>query len=284
MVLSINRFAGCLCFVLYDVIGANKGIGFFIALQLATSGLFENIILGCRDVQRGETAAKEIRSSANNKATVSSVPLTIGDHSSHVAFRAQMEKDFGKVDVLVNNAGFAFKGADPTPFAGQTKPTLDINYRGTVDFTELMLPLLRKGTDPRIVNVASMAGHLSQIPSKELRDKFTSPTLTMAELNQLVDKFESDVQNGTHRQEGWGNSNYGMSKLAMIAATKIWAREEAPSSIVVNCCCPGYCQTDLTSQRGTRDPNDGAKNAVIPATMENPPTGEFFADYTVSTW
>jgi carbonyl reductase 1 len=263
--------------------GSNKGIGFFIAVQLGLSGLFENVILACRDEQRGLTAVRDATEAIGNKATVSYAPLTLGDHDSHVAFRQKMEREFGKVDVLVNNAGIAFKGADPTPFAQQTKPTMDINYHGTVDFTEVMLPLIRKGTNARIVNVASMSGHLSQISSKELRDKFTSSTLSMPELNQLVAKFESDVQAGIHREQGWGNSNYGMSKLAVIAATRVWARQEAPT-IAVNCCCPGYCKTDMTSQKGGRDPSEGARNAVIPATMENPPTGEFFSDYKVAEW
>lgn len=265
------------------VTGSNKGIGFFIAVQLGLSGLFENIILACRDQSRGLTAVQDVSKAIGNKATVSYAPLTLGDHESHVSFRQKMEHDFGKVDVLVNNAAFAFKGADPTPFAEQTKPTLDVNFRGTVDFTEEMLPLIRKGTDARIVNVASMSGYLGQIQSKELRDKFTSPTLTMPELNQLVDKFESDVKAGNHRQQGWGNSNYGMSKLVLIAATKVWARQEGPT-IAVNCCCPGYCRTDMTSQKGGRAPSDGAKNAVIPATMDNPPNGELFSDYKVAEW
>lgn len=266
------------------VTGSNKGIGFFIALQLGLSGLFQNVILACRDAQRGQVAAQEMSRTIGDKgASVSYSQLTLGDHDSHVAFRNRMDQEYGKIDVLVNNAAFAFKGSDPTPFQEQTKPTLDINFRATVDFTEEMLPLLRKGTDPRIVNVASMSGHLSQITSQDLKDKFTSQDLTFPQLQQLVDKFERDVQNGNHREEGWGNSNYGMSKLAVIAATKIWARQEGPT-IVVNCCCPGYCKTDMTSQKGIRDPSDGAKNAVIPATMENPPTGEFFADYKVSEW
>lgn len=265
------------------VTGSNKGIGFFIALQLGLSGLFQNVILACRDQHRGQVAAEKMAKTVGDKASISYAPLTLGDHDSHVSFRNHMEREFGKIDVLVNNAAFAYKGADPTPFEQQTKPTLDINFRATVDFTEEMLPLIRKGTDARIVNVASMSGHLSQIQSKELRDKFTSSKLTMPELQQLVDKFETDVQNGNHRQEGWGNSNYGMSKLAVIAATKIWARQEAPT-IVVNCCCPGYCKTDMTSQKGGRDPSDGARNAVIPATMENPPTGAFFRDYKVGEW
>eukprot|EP00978_Attheya_sp_CCMP212_P044635 scaffold316868_cov49-Attheya_sp.AAC.1 len=265
------------------VTGANKGIGYFIAMLLGQSGLFGDVIVACRDPQRGTDAAKNIQKEVGNKATVSFAPLTIGNHESHETFRQQMEENFGKVDVLVNNAGLAFKGADPTPFKEQTKPTLDINFRGTINFTEQMLPLLRKGTDARIVNVASGSGHLRQIPSKELRNKFSAPSLTMPELNQLVDNFESDVQQGKHRETGWGNSNYGMSKLALIAATKVLAREEAPR-IAVNCCCPGYCDTDMTSHKGHRHPKEGAKNAIIPATMEDPPYGEFFSDFKVGEW
>ena len=62
----------------------------------------------------------------------------------------------GKVDVLINNAATAFKGSDPTPFEQQCKHNLAINFRGTVEFTEEMLPLVRKGEDARIVNVTSI--------------------------------------------------------------------------------------------------------------------------------
>jgi carbonyl reductase 1 len=264
------------------ITGANKGIGFYIALQLGLSGLFSNIILGCRDATRGEVACQEIQQQLADTVRVQSVPLTIGDQQSHSDFCKRMKEEFGKVDVLVNNAGFAYKGSDPTPFAGQTQKTLETNFYGLVDFTEKMIPLLRKGKDPRLVNVASMSGRLRQV-SPELQAKFTDPNLTMEELQQLMKKFERDVQNGIHGQEGWSNTNYGISKLGVIAATKIWARQEAPA-IKVNSCCPGYCSTDMSSHQGSRPASDGAKNAVIPATMDNPPTGEFFADYKVSQW
>ncbi|KAL7488241.1 hypothetical protein ACHAW6_013820 [Cyclotella cf. meneghiniana] len=274
------------------VTGANKGIGLYIALQLAMSGLFGRVILGCRDARRGEAAVALIESqlsaikppSSASSTNVSFLPLTLGDTQSHRALRQSLEEQYGKLDVLVNNAAMAFKGADPTPHQEQCKPTLDVNFRGTVDLTEELLPLLRRGEDARIVNVASMSGRLSQIPSSDLRSKLSSPDLTMSDLQKYVDQYEKDVLNGTYRQKGWGGSNYGMSKLAVIAATRIWARDEAANGVKVNCCCPGYCDTDMTSHKGPRPPEEGAKNAVIPATMENVPTGHFFQNYEISDW
>ena len=264
------------------VTGANKGIGYFIALQLGLSGLFSKVILACRDPTRGGIAAKEMNDVAGGKADFLFRPLTIGDKESHSAFFQQMQEEFGKVDVLVNNAGFAHKGSDPTPFKEQTEKTLAINYYGVVDFTEMMLPLLRKGEDPRLVNVASKAGYLKQI-SPALQSKFTDESLTIPELNKLMQEFAAAVEAGDHKQKGWSNSNYGTSKLGVIAATRIWARQEA-GKISVNSCCPGFCATDMSSHKGPRPAEEGAKNAVIPATMENPPTGAFFSDFTIQEW
>jgi carbonyl reductase 1 len=264
------------------VTGANKGVGYFIALQLGLSGLFSSVILGCRDSTRGLAAVDQMQSlSAQSGVEYKFLPLTIGDEASHDEFCQKVENEFGKVDVLVNNAGFAYKGSDPTPFQGQTRKTLQINYFGLVDFTEKMMPLLRKGSDPRLVNIASMAGRLGQV-SAGRQQQFADENLTIPQLNKLMDEFEEDVQQGNHKQHGWSNSNYGMSKLGVVAATRIWARQEP--SIRANCCCPGYCATDMTSHRGSRPAEDGAKNAVIPATMESPPTGAFFRNYEIATW
>ena len=258
------------------------------ALHLATSGLFSYVLLGCRDSTRGQQAVADILARGKGKIAptteIKYLPLTVGDEASHEQFRQAVEDQYGKLDCLVNNAGFAFKGADPTPFVQQCKPTIDINFRGTIDLTETLLPLLRRGTDARIVNVASMAGHLSQIRSAELRSEFASKALTMDRLRDLVDEFEEDVMAGRHIEKGWGNSNYGLSKLALTAATKILAREEAANNIKVNCCCPGYCDTDMTSHKGPRPPEEGALNAILPATMENCPSGEYFSNMKVAEW
>ena len=264
----------------------SKGIGYHIAAGLASSGLFSDVVLGCRDDARGQEAAEAIARlpGTPRSCRVSSRKLTVGSRESHDAFVAGMNERYGRVDVLVNNAGIAFKGSDPTPFEGQCKPTLAVNFWGTADFTEEMLPLLRRGKDARIVNVASMAGRLGQLRSRELRRAFSSPDLTKDGLFSLVEAFQRDVLSGRHAEAGWGDSNYGMSKLALVAMTKIWAREEAGEDIAVNCCCPGYCATDMSSHRGTRHPSEGARNAIIPATMENAPSGEYFADFDIASW
>jgi carbonyl reductase 1 len=266
------------------ITGSNKGIGYFIALQLGLSGLFQHILLACRDESLAKAAVESLKAQLPKKVQVSAELLTLGDTDSHQKLADRLASRFdNKIDVLVNNAAFAYKNSDPTPFQGQCQPTLDVNFRATVDLTERLLPLLRRGSDPRIVNVASMSGRLGQL-SQERQAQFSSPELTISRLQELVHDFQASVLDGTHSEKGWGNSNYGMSKLAVVAATKVWARQEASAGIKVNCCCPGYCKTDMTSQNGRRDPADGAKNAVLPATMENPPTGEFFQDYKVSEW
>jgi NAD(P)-dependent dehydrogenase (short-subunit alcohol dehydrogenase family) len=186
--------------------------------------------------------------------------------------------------VLVNNAAIAFKSSDPIPFHDKAKRALDVNFRGTVDLTEELLPLLRKGHDARIVNVAT--NYLQQIKSKELQDQFTDPTLTMDNLQLLVNKFEQDAQSDMYSENGWGSSPYGpygISKLALVAATKVWARQE--TGIKVNCFNPGFCKTDLTSNNEQgRPPNDGAKTGVWLATMKDCNTGDFFQDMQLSDW
>ena len=154
------------------VTGANKGVGYHIAQSLVHSGLFSVVVLGCRDPTRGQHAAAEIGGCAEY------MPLEVGNAASADAFAEALVARHGRCDVLVNNAGnacsskwrsglgsgggsrssalpttttnagIAFKDADPTPFAEQTKPTLDVNYRGTLALTKRLLPLLQAGDDP----------------------------------------------------------------------------------------------------------------------------------------
>ncbi len=91
-----------------------------------------------------------------------------------------------------------------------------------------------------------------------------------------------DVQNGRHTQKGWPNSNYGMSKLGVIALTKILARDTP--SMMVNACCPGYCDTDMTSHRGTKTAEQGARTPAMLALMPDKVSGMFFQEEKPIKW
>ena len=212
--------------------------------------------------------------------------LDISDENSIKSFCAQMSHDYQSIDVLVNNAAIAFKGSDPTPFKEQARPTVTTNYFGTLAITKELIPLLKNSPSPRIVNVASESGHLNIIKSSELRRLFSSEKLSHDELNGLMKQFISDVENGIHVQNGWPNSCYGTSKLGVIAYTKILAREFEGTPFRINSCCPGYCQTDMSSHRGNKSAREGAETPayLAMALSDDGPTGKFFSEKKEIIW
>ena len=108
----------------------------------------------------------------------------------------------------------------------QATVTLGINFTGTLNMMRSFTPLLKP--HGRIVNVASMAGHLSRVQSSDLRDKLSSPSLTETELVSLVEEFISDVKASKHKGK-WCNTFYSTSKVVEVALTNVYAREVAKS-------------------------------------------------------
>ena len=264
------------------VTGGNKGIGFQIAKHLGAHGYNVKTIIGCRNVDLGEAAAKELQSAG---CDVVFRQLDICDPSSIERVRASLEVEFGHLDILVNNAAIAFKESDPTPFKEQARPTIMTNFFGTLDVTRAMLPLLRKSSAARIVNIASFTGHLNILHNEGTKAKFTSPTLKVVELESLMREFVTDVEAGTHSKNGWPDTCYGMSKLGVIALTKVIAREER--MILVNACCPGNCATDMTSMRGRKTAEGGSRTPTMLALQpeeQSEPSGKFFIDEVEVVW
>ena len=121
-----------------------------------------------------------------------------------------------------NYAGFAFKGNSTAPDIEQATVSTNINFTGTLNMMRAFTPIVKP--HGRIVNVASMAGHLSRLASSDLRGKFSSPSLTEEELVGLMEEFVSDVKEGKHRGK-WCNTFYSTSKVGEVALTKVYARE-----------------------------------------------------------
>lgn len=238
-------------------------------------------ILACRNVALGKEAEETLKKDGHD---VEFRELDISNRSSIAKFAELLSNDYEKIDILVNNAAVAFKANDPTPFVQQARPTLETNFFGTLYVTELLLPLLRKSPQPRLVNVASESGHLRIIKDLSVRDRFTDENLSVNELVNLVNSFLTDVENERHTEAGWPNTCYGFSKLSVIALTNILAKQEP--SILINSCCPGYCDTDMTSHKGPKSAADGAKTPVFLATLPSSATitGKFFSEEKEITW
>ena len=162
------------------VTGANKGVGFATVKALAS--VFDgDVYLTARNEGRGMAAIKELQKDGVN---VHFHILDIDDPQSNADLAAFVKDKYGGLDVLVNNAGIAFKQAATDPFGHQAKVTVATNYFSVKNTCENLFPLLRSGA--RVVNVSSSAGFLGNIPSNELRKKFSNPDLTYEELDGLM--------------------------------------------------------------------------------------------------
>ena len=268
------------------VTGSNKGIGLEILKGILKIQEYKCVIMAVRSLERGEEAKATLNTADQGRVDVRELDISSSDSiSSFVSSLAGSE-----VDVLINNAAMAFKGADPTPFREQARPTIHTNYHGTVQLTQLMIPLLKANS--RIVNVASFAGSLRIMPDEEKKNFALSTSesnkVSVEELSVWVDKFVSDVESGKHADNGWPNTCYGMSKLSVIAYTRLLAGSDAltSKSVVCNAMCPGYCATDMSSHKGPRSAAKGAETAIWLATAPEMAveTGGFYQDLNKMEW
>lgn len=199
------------------VTGANKGIGFAIVRGLCKR--FDGVVyLTSRDVGRGKKAVEELEKEGLNPKFHQ---LDITDKQSLTVFRDYVKKNYDGIDILVNNAAMAFKRNAHEPVAIQAEQTLFVNYFCLVSACEVLFPLLKNGA--RVVNISSSSGHLSKIPSVELRKKFTDPNLTISQLSEMMQAFINAAKQGTHTSH-WGNSSYAVSKVGVTALTMIHQR------------------------------------------------------------
>jgi len=248
------------------VTGANKGIGKEIARKLAaTPG--STTILGCRSEELGTAACEELMRSCEGDVLFQRLDLT--DPDSIASTSKFIQDKFGRLDVLVNNAAICFN--DPTlygkvphtPFEKQADITLRTNFFGTLSLTQTLLPLLRASSSPRIVIIASAAGRLRGSPEKI--NAIISEKLTVKQLEAMMSEFVRDAEAGEHVARGWPNTCYGVSKMGLIALSKVLARDEP--SMMVNSVDPGYCATDQNMSQGSLTAERGARTAALLAAL-----------------
>ena len=230
------------------VTGANKGLGLETCRQLAR--LKMTVLMGARDLKIGREAADGLKS---ENMTVEPVQLDVtrADHIAQVV--AFIETRFGRLDILVNNAGMIHP--DEPMFANSAeqvslqalRETFEVNFFGQVAVTQALLPLIKKSSAGRIVNVSSILGSL---------------TLHSDESSQVTQVKPLA---------------YDASKTALNQFTVHLAASLNKTPIRVNAAHPGWVKTDLGSHRAPMEVEEGAKTAVRLAIIgPDGPTGKFF--------
>lgn len=226
--------------------GANKGIGFETARQLGKQGI--TVILGARDLSKGQAAAEQLKKEGIDARAVK---LDVVNKTDIKAAAETVEKEFGKLDILINNAGVMMEpigGNTTTTVSEDTlRKTFETNFFSAVAVTNAFLPLLKKSDAGRIVNVSSILGSLG---------------LHAAEGSPI---YEAKA------------FAYNASKAALNAYTIHLAHELRGTKIKVNSAHPGWVKTDMGTDAAPMEVVDGAKTEVQLATLgDDGPTGGYF--------
>ena len=229
------------------ITGANRSIGLETAKQLSQKGLF--VYLGSRDLQKGEEVVNKLTQEGFNNIKAIQIDVTNAD--SVLSAKEIIEKEQGKLDILINNAGVL--GDVPqdssTTSVKRIQQTFDTNFFGVIRVTQTFLELLKKSKNPRISNITSGLGSLTL---------HSDPTWKYYSVKAV---------------------SYVSSKTALNAFTVTLAHELKDLNVKVNSIDPGYTATDFNHHSGPGSV-ESAASFIIKHTLtdENGPTGKFFSN------
>ncbi|WP_426578765.1 SDR family NAD(P)-dependent oxidoreductase [Bacillus altitudinis] len=237
------------------VTGGNRGIGKEVCRQLAQDGML--VILTARQIENAELAASDI-----NEQVVP-YQLDVTNEESVERLSAFIKDSYGRVDVLINNAGVFLDNIMDDAFpsfldlpVSTLQETMNVNVYGAARMTKAVFPYMKEARYGRIVNVSSGMGRLSAISASN--------------------DFRRDGKSGPY---------YRMSKAALHVLTKVTALEGAPFSILANAVCPGWVQTDMGTSEAVKTVQEGASGIVWAAQLpRDGPTGELLRDGKRLQW
>jgi NAD(P)-dependent dehydrogenase (short-subunit alcohol dehydrogenase family) len=209
------------------ITGANKGLGKEIGRQLGSLGY--TVVLTARDDQASATAARELVAAGCDAHTVH---LDVTKPEDIVNLVRYLEKTFGKLDVLVNNAGIALEWDGKPTDSDKIRRTLEVNLIAPYAITESLVPLLSRSDDARVINQSSMLGSLGS------------------------------AENMWEQVAGFMTVGYSTSKAGLNMLTLIQSKTLKSKKIAVAAAHPGWVKTDLGSQAAPMEVDEGASTVV----------------------
>jgi NAD(P)-dependent dehydrogenase (short-subunit alcohol dehydrogenase family) len=232
------------------ITGGNRGIGFQTALELKDHGV--KSVIGSRDLVEGKKAVEKLRAAGADVDVLEFDITKAGDAQKAYEY---FDSNFGRLDILLNNAGIAggkFPGTGPAHSAAEVPSELlhrvfETNFFATVALTDALLPLIRKSDAGRIVNLSSILGSLT---------------------------LHADPSSPIYHAKSFA---YDASKTALNAFTIHLAYELRDTKIKVNSAHPGWVKTDMGGDQAPMELSEGAKTSVALATLpDDGPTGGYF--------
>ena len=233
------------------ITGANKGIGFEVARQVAKAGW--TVFAGARSEELGKAAAAKLQAEGLD---VRFVLVDLDAYETSTSAAETIRREAGKLDLLINNAAIAGVGDGPP---SKVKPemleaAMHTNYVGSVAVTQAMLPLLQQAKQAQIINVSSELGSVSL---------HNDPNWKYAPVKLLA---------------------YCASKAALNMFTVQLAYEFRDAKIAVNSVNPGYTATDLNNNSGTQTVEEGAAEIVRVALLDPPVSGKYLETQGEIPW
>ncbi|CAG9333729.1 unnamed protein product [Blepharisma stoltei] len=265
------------------ITGANKGLGKAIIEKIIQEAPeFDVVLMTSRNTERGFRTKGELEMKYGKQSRLHYQQLDVTSLESIRNFAEFVQKTYGHIDVFVNNAAIYSKTGQFTIDIVQS--TLDSNFYGLVNVTEVILPLMRE--NGHIINVSSRMGSTQCIPDPEIAERFLSDYLTREELFRLAHDFLEGTRAGNWVARGWPTQAYSVSKVLVNGYTRVLDRElrDRRIKVKVNSVCPGHLRTDMGGPSAPFSVDEGTITPMIMIKYTGEESGRFWYNGGVQEW